>query len=117
MIRLSTASFLGTVVASIHSYSIFKEFQMNKRVSMVLVIAIVAGGTIFAAGTGERPSNVEPGRRLTADTTEVSITGTIAYRDDVPILITDDGVFSLSARRGGLYSSDLEDGMGDHGYR
>ena len=84
---------------------------MNKKIVTGMLIGLVAAGTVFAAGTGERPSDVEPGRRLTTDTTDVSVTGTVEYRDEYPVLVTDEGDFSLSARRGGLYSGDLEEGM------
>ena len=88
---------------------------MNTRtvgVALVaIVVAMVVATAAFAAGTGERPADVEPGRRLTEDTVEVTVTGTVEFRDGYPVLITDDGAVSLSARRGGLYATDTVEGM------
>lgn len=83
----------------------------KKAIVIGLVLVVAAGANVWAAGQGERPSDVEPGRRLTADTQDVTVTGTIEYRDGYPVLVAGDDVYSIGTRRGGRYADDLEEGM------
>lgn len=85
--------------------------KINKAFLVSVVLLVAGGATIFAAGQGERPENVEQGRRFTADTTEVTVTGTVEYRGEYPVLIVGDDAYSLSAWGGGLYADDLQEGM------
>lgn len=85
--------------------------KMNKMTLLGTVVLVIGSGALFASGQGERPSNVEPGRRLTAEAESVTLTGTVEYRDQYPVLVADGTAYSLSTRGGGWYADDLKEGM------